>query len=195
VLTLLIPSRIIFDLKDVITSRHIENMAKICLLTGSMVGYAYAMEFFIAWYSANDYESFAFVNRAFGPYWWAYWIMISCNVISPQLFWFRKLRTSPLAVFVISIFINIGMWFERFVITVTSLANDFLPSSWGYYTPTIFDVGCLVGSFGLFFTLYTLFVRFLPQVAMSEVKSILPMASPHYPGWAKEDDHAEEGGH
>jgi Ni/Fe-hydrogenase subunit HybB-like protein len=195
VLTLLIPSRIIFDLKDVITSRHIENMAKICLLTGSMVGYAYAMEFFIAWYSANDYESFAFVNRAFGPYWWAYWIMISCNVISPQLFWFRKLRTSPLAVFVISIFINIGMWFERFVITVTSLANDFLPSSWGYYTPTIFDVGCLVGSFGLFFTLYTLFVRFLPQVAMSEVKSILPMASPHYPGWAKDDDHAEEGGH
>ena len=193
VLTLLIPSRVIFDLKSVITIRHIENMAKICLLTGSMVGYAYAMEFFIAWYSGNDYESFAFVNRAFGPYWWAYWIMISCNVISPQLFWFRKLRTNPIAVFVISIFINIGMWFERFVITVTSLANDFIPSSWGYYSPTIWDLGCLIGSFGLFFTLYTLFVRFIPQVAMSEVKAVLPEASPHHPRWGHHGDHAEEG--
>jgi molybdopterin-containing oxidoreductase family membrane subunit len=180
VLTLLIPSRIIFDLKNVITVRHVENMAKICLLTGSMVGYAYAMEFFIAWYSANDYESFAFVNRAFGQYWWAYWIMVSCNVISPQLFWIKKLRTNMVAVFIITIFINIGMWFERFVIVVTSLANDFLPSSWGYYSPTIWDFGCLIGSFGLFFTLYTLFVRFVPQVAMSEVKTVLPQASPHH---------------
>jgi molybdopterin-containing oxidoreductase family membrane subunit len=122
--------------------------------------------------------------------------MISCNVISPQLFWFRKLRTNVVAVFIISIFINIGMWFERFVITVTSLANDFLPSSWGYYTPTIWDFGCLVGSFGLFFTLYTLFVRFLPQVAIAEVKSVMPEASPHYEGWGHHDgDHAEQGAH
>ncbi len=195
VLTLLIPSRVIFDLRDVITIRHVENMAKICLLTGSMVGYAYAMEFFIAWYSGNDYESFAFVNRAFGPYWWAYWTMMTCNVLSPQLFWFRKIRTNVVAVFIISIFINIGMWFERFVITVTSLANDFLPSSWGYFSPTIWDLGCLVGSFGLFFTLYTLFVRFLPQVAMAEVKAVLPEASPHHPSWNHDADHAEEGAH
>ncbi|MCK6528060.1 polysulfide reductase NrfD [Myxococcota bacterium] len=180
VLTLLIPSRIIFGLKDLITVRHIENMAKICLLTGTMVGYAYAMEFFIAWYSGNPYESFAFFNRAFGPYSWAYWTMISCNVISPQFFWFKKLRTNPLFVFIISIFINIGMWFERFVIAVTSLATDFLPSSWDYYSPTIWDVASFIGSFGLFFTLFTLFVRFVPMVAIAEVKTVMPQADPHH---------------
>jgi len=190
VLTLMIPCRVIFQMKELITVRHIENMAKIILLTGSMVGYAYAMEFFIAWYSGNDYEVFAFVNRAFGQYAWAYWIMISCNVITPQLFWIKKFRTTPIIVFVLSIFVNIGMWFERFVITVTSLAADFLPSSWAYYSPTIFDLGCLIGSFGLFFTLFTLFVRFLPMVAIAEVKTVMPEADPHWHGY--HDDHAHD---
>jgi Ni/Fe-hydrogenase subunit HybB-like protein len=183
VMTLMVPSRIIFGLQNLITIRHLENMSKIILLTGSLVGYAYAMEFFIAWYGQNPYESFTFVNRAFGPYSWAYWTMMSCNVFSPQIFWFKKARTTPWILFVVSIFVNIGMWFERFVITVTSLANDFLPSSWGYFSPTIWDVGCLVGSFGLFFTLYSLFVRFLPQVAIAEVKAVMPEADPHWEGY------------
>jgi Ni/Fe-hydrogenase subunit HybB-like protein len=180
VLTLLIPARVIFDLKHIITIKHLENMAKIILLTGSLVGYAYAMEFFIAWYSGNPTESFAFVNRAFGPYAWAYWIMVSCNVITPQLIWFEKIRQSPVILFILSIFVNIGMWFERFVITVTSLANDFLPSSWGYFRPTIWDLATFIGSFGLFFTMFCLFVRFLPMVALAEVKTVLPEANPHY---------------
>jgi len=145
-----------------------------------MVGYAYSMEFFIAWYSGNEYETFAFLNRAFGPYAWAYWIMISCNVLIPQLFWSKKIRTSVPLMFVISIFVNIGMWFERFVITVSSLANDFLPSSWDYFSPTIFDVSLLIGSFGLFFSMFLLFIRFLPMISMAEVKGILPQADPHY---------------
>ena len=191
VLTLMIPCRVIFQLKPLITIRHIENMAKIILLTGSMVGYAYAMEFFIAWYSGNEYEQFAFVNRAFGQYAWAYWIMLSCNVLTPQLFWIKKFRTTPIIVFILSIFVNIGMWFERFVITVTSLAADFLPSSWGYYSPTIVDLGCLIGSFGLFFTLFTLFVRFLPMVAIAEVKSVMPQADPHWDGYHTDPAHDE----
>ncbi|MEZ4266042.1 MAG: NrfD/PsrC family molybdoenzyme membrane anchor subunit [Myxococcota bacterium] len=186
VLTLLIPARVIFDLKHIITIKHLENMAKIILLTGSLVGYAYAMEFFIAWYSGNPTESFAFVNRAFGPYAWAYWIMVSCNVITPQLIWFEKVRQSPMILFILSIFVNIGMWFERFVITVTSLANDFLPSSWGYFRPTIWDLTTFIGSFGLFFTMFCLFVRFLPMVALAEVKTVLPEANPHY---EPPDDH------
>ncbi|PRQ04947.1 NrfD/PsrC family molybdoenzyme membrane anchor subunit [Enhygromyxa salina] len=185
VLTLLIPIRKWYGLEHIITIKHLENMAKIILLTGSMVGYAYAMEFFIAWYSGNPYESFAFVNRAFGPYAWAYWIMISCNVITPQLVWFKKIRRSPVALFVLSIFVNIGMWFERFVITVTSLSRDFLPSSWDYYSATIWDVGMLVGSFGLFFTLFCLFIRYLPMIALAEIKAVMPAANPHPPG----DDH------
>lgn len=177
--TLMLPARSWLGLKEIVTIKHIENMNKIILLTGTMVGYAYAMEFFIAWYSGNDYESFTFINRAFGPYAWSYWIMVSCNVISPQLFWFRRLRTNITVSFIISIFVNIGMWFERFVITVTSLNRDFLPSSWHYYQPTLFDFLFLLGSFGLFFTLFLLFVRFLPVIAMAEVKSILPIANPH----------------
>ncbi len=178
VLTLMVPARQLFGLKDVVTLRHLENVCKILLATGSMVGYAYAMEFFIAWYGGNLYEGFAFINRAFGPYWWAYWIMVSCNVISPQLFWFKVCRTTPWLMFTISIFVNIGMWFERFVITVTSLARDFLPSSWGMFEPTWVDYGMLIGSFGLFFTLFLLFVRFGPIVAMAEVKSVMPF--PHH---------------
>ncbi len=187
VLTLLIPVRSIFKLEHLITIKHLENMAKIILLTGSLVGYAYAMEFFIAWYSGNPYEQFAFINRATGPYWWAYWTMVSCNVISPQFFWFKKLRRSPKFLFVISIFVNIGMWFERFVITVTSLHADFMPSSWDYFSPTKWDVLTFVGSFGLFFFMFCLFVRFLPMVALAEVKTVLPQADPHH--------HPEEAAH
>jgi molybdopterin-containing oxidoreductase family membrane subunit len=137
------------------------------------------MEFFMAWYSGNKYEGFAFVNRAFGPYAWAYWIMVSCNVISPQIFWFKRFRRSIPVMFVVSIFVNIGMWFERFVITVTSLNRDFLPSSWNYFSPTIIDWATLIGSFGLFFTLFLLFCRFLPQVAIAEVKTQTPHAHGH----------------
>jgi len=180
VLTLAIIARKAYGLENIITIQHFEKMNKIIMVTGMMVGYAYGMEFFIAWYSGNEYERFAFINRAFGPYAWAYWIMITCNVLIPQLFWFKKLRTSIPVMFTISIFVNIGMWFERFVITVTSLASDYLPSSWDYYSPTIFDVGMLIGSFGLFFSLFLLFIRFLPMISMAEVKGVLPQADPHY---------------
>ena len=189
VLTLLLIARTIFKLEHIVTMRHLENMNKFILLTGSLVGYAYAMEFFIAWYSGSPYETFAFVNRATGPYAWAYWIMISCNVISPQLFWFKKLRTSIPVMFVVSIFVNIGMWFERFVITVTSLHRDFLPSSWGYYSPTFVDVLTFVGSFGLFFTMFLLFLKFLPMISISEVKGVMPQADPHHHD-EKEGNHA-----
>ena len=154
-------------------------MAKLILTTGSMVGLAYGTEFFIAWYSGNVYESFAFVNRAVGPYAWAYWIMVSCNVLSPQVFWIKKLRTHIPTLFVVSILVNIGMWFERFVIVVSSLHRDFLPANWSYFTPTLWDITTLMGSFGLFFTMFCLFVRFLPMVAISEVKGVLPEAHPH----------------
>ncbi|WP_276593720.1 NrfD/PsrC family molybdoenzyme membrane anchor subunit [Nannocystis bainbridge] len=192
VLTLLLPVRAWFKLEHIITVKHLENMAKIILLTGTMVGYAYAMEFFIAWYSGNPYESFAFQNRLFGDYWWAYWIMVSCNVISPQFFWFKRIRRSVVWLFILSIFVNIGMWFERFVITVTSLHRDFLPSSWDYYSPTVWDVSTLVGSFGLFFTLFCLFVRYLPTVAIGEVKSVMAIANPHYHGDSHGDSHGEQ---
>jgi len=173
VVTLLVPCREFFGLKEIITIRHLENMNKIIMVTGLMVGYAYGVEFFIAAYSGNEVEKFTFLNRAFGPYAWAYWIMVSCNVISPQIFWFKKARTNVWIMFVVSIFVNIGMWFERFVITVTSLANDFVPSAWDYYVPTWVDLGIMAGAFGLFFTCFCLFCRFLPFIAMSEVKGVL----------------------
>ncbi|MAQ64491.1 MAG: hydrogenase [Acidimicrobiaceae bacterium] len=180
VVTLMVLARQLFNLKSLVTIGHLERMNKIILLTGMLVGYAYGMEFFMAWYSGYQYETFAFINRASGPYAWAYWIMVSCNVISPQLFWFKKCRTSIPIMFIISIFVNIGMWFERFVITVTSLHRDFLPSSWGYYSPTWVDVCTFVGSFGLFFTLFLLFLRFLPSISISEIKNVMPEADPHY---------------
>ena len=179
VLTLMLPLRAIYGLHDLLTQNHIDNMCKIVLATGSMVGYAYAMEFFIAWYGANPFEVFAFVNRAFGQYAWAYWIMIGCNVISPQLFWFKAIRNNTPLVWVISIFVNIGMWFERFVITVTSLANDFLPSSWGYYSPSVVDIFTFFGTFGVFSILFLLFLRFLPLMPLAEVKHVIPAADPH----------------
>ena len=180
VLTLMVICRSAFGLEHIVTLRHFDFMAKIMLVTGSIVGYAYATEFFTAWYSGNPYEIFTFLNRAGGPYAWAYWIMVSCNVISPQIFWFKKARTSIPILFTLSIIINIGMWFERFVIIVTSLHRDFLPSSWAYFSPTFWDVACLLGSFGLFFTMFCLFVRFLPMVATAEVKTVLPQANPHH---------------
>lgn len=179
VLTLMLPLRAIFGLQDLITQYHIDCMCKICLATGSMVGYAYGMEFFIAWYGANPYEGFAFINRAFGPYAWAYWIMISCNVITPQFFWFRWARENLWLVWILSCFINVGMWFERFVITVTSLANDFLPSNWDYFSPTIVDIFTFFGTFGLFGVLFLLFIRFLPLLAFAEIKAVSKQADAH----------------
>jgi len=178
VMTLAIVARRAFRLTDIITIDHLDNMNKIMLVTGMMVGYAYSMEFFISWYSGNPYEMFTFVNRAFGPYAWAYWIMISCNVLVPQIFWWRRNRRSIPVMFVASILINVGMWFERFVI-IMSLSRDFLPSSWGYYKPTWVEICTLIGSLGLFFTFFFLFLRFLPMVAMAEVKNVLPQADPH----------------
>ena len=182
VVTVLIFVRKIFDLEKIITLNHLEKMTKVILATGLMVGYAYGMEFFIAWYSGVQVEQFVFINRAFGPYAWAYWIMVSCNVIIPQLFWIKKIRRSIPAMLVIVILVNVGMWFERFVITVTSLHRDFLPSSWGYYTPTIYDIGILLGSFGLFFTLVILFTKALPVVSISEIKAVAEGAQPNHGG-------------
>jgi Ni/Fe-hydrogenase subunit HybB-like protein len=180
VVTLMVLARQLFGLHSLVTIGHLERMNKVILLTGMLVGYAYGMEFFMAWYSGYQYETFAFINRATGPYAWAYWIMVSCNVISPQLFWFKRCRTSIPIMFIVSIFVNIGMWFERFVITVTSLHRDFLPSSWDYYSPTWVDVCTFIGSFGMFFTLFLLFLRFLPMISISEIKNVMPEADPHY---------------
>jgi molybdopterin-containing oxidoreductase family membrane subunit len=172
VVTLLVPARQFFGLKTLIQVKHIELMNKVILATGTLVGYAYGMELFIAWYSGSTYEWFAFINRLTGPYAWSYWAMVSCNVIFPQMYWFKKIRTNMVASMIIGILVNVGMWFERFVITISSLNRDFLPSSWGYFIPTPFDFLTLMGSFGLFFTLFLLFCRFLPQVAASEVKVV-----------------------
>jgi|YNPNPStandDraft_1061719.scaffolds.fasta_scaffold05738_5 Ni/Fe-hydrogenase subunit HybB-like protein len=174
VLTLLIPVRSLLQLEHLVTLRHLENMAKIVLATGMMVGYAYAMEVFIAWYSGNPVEAFTFRNRAFGPYGWAYWLMVFCNVLAPQVFWFEKVRRSPWMIFAVAVLVNVGMWFERFVIIVTSLSRDFLPSAWGKFVPTPVDLLTLAGSFGLFLTLFLLFLRFGPMIAMAEVKSVMP---------------------
>ncbi|MEW6195479.1 MAG: NrfD/PsrC family molybdoenzyme membrane anchor subunit [Bacteroidota bacterium] len=176
----LIAVRKIFNYKHIITVDTLEKMNKIMLVTGSMVGYAYAMEFFIAWYSGVQAETFTFFNRALGPYAWAYWIMVTCNVISPQLFWVKKIRRSVPVMFVIAIFVNVGMWFERFVIVVTSLSRDFLPSSWAYYTPTYVDFMILIGSFGFFFTWILLFTKALPVVSMAEVKAVVDGAQPSH---------------
>ncbi len=190
VLTLLIPLRKMCQLEDIITMRHIDLMCKVTLATGSIVGYAYIMELFIAWYSGSPYERYAFLNRIHGPYAWGYWTMMSCNVLLPQLFWFKKIRQNLLIVFIASILVNIGMWFERFVIIVISLHRDFLPSNWGYFAPTWVDIGTFLGTFGLFFTMFLLFMRFLPMIAVSEVKGVTPQSDPHHPlGGAKGGHH------
>jgi len=177
VLTLMLVTRTLFSLEDYITINHIESMNKIIVLTGSIVGIAYITEFFIAWYSGVPYEKYAFINRAFGPYWWAYATMMTCNVISPQLFWFKKVRTSIAWTFVLSIIVNIGMWFERFVIICTSLSRDFIPSSWSYFSPTMYDVGDYLFTFGLFFTCFLLFTKYFPVINMAEVKTIIDSSS------------------
>jgi Ni/Fe-hydrogenase subunit HybB-like protein len=187
VVTLLTLVRIGFPkFKDYITIDHMEVMNKIIMATGMMVGYAYGSEFFIAWYSGNPYEQYAFVNRAFGPYAWSYWIMVSCNVIFPQIFWIKKMRRSIPVMFVISILVNVGMWFERFVITVTSLHRDFLPSSWGMYAWSWFDTGILIGSFGMFLTIFLLYLRAIPAISIAEVKPVLYVGRDGNHGHAKE---------
>ena len=173
VLTLLLIARKAMNLEDYITVDHIEYMNKILLATGSIVGTAYLTELFIAWYSGNIYEQYAFWNRAFGPYWWSYWIMMACNVIFPQTFWIRKFRRNLWWTFIVSILVNIGMWFERFVIVVTSLHRDFLPSAWSMYFASWVEVSIYIGTLGLFFTLFFLFIRFFPVIAISEIKHIL----------------------
>lgn len=183
VLTILIPARAVYrPLGDLITVSHIDKMCKVVLFTGSIVGYAYLMEMFMAWYSGNPFERATFWYRATGPYWWAYAMMILCNVIAPQLFWFRFFRTHMVWVFVVVMFANVGMWFERFVIVATSLTRDFLPSSWGMFHPTWVDIAMFAGTFGLFGTLFLLFIRFLPMVCMFEVKAVLPPANPDLGG-------------
>jgi len=190
VLTLLIPFRELYPgMKDFVTNKTVENMCKIITVTGSMVGFAYIMEFFIAWYGANPYEGQAFVVRATGQYWWAYAIMFLCNVISPQVFWFRWCRTNMAFIFFISIVVNIGMWFERFVITA-SLTYDFMPANWAYYSPTLVDIGTYIGTLGIFMTLFLLFARFLPMLPISEVKNVMHQAHEHlHPH--HDDDHAD----
>ena len=173
VLTLLIITRKVYRLENYITIKHIEYMNIIIIVTGSIVGVAYITELFMAWYSGVEFEQFAFLNRISGPYAWGYWIMMTCNVVTPQLFWIKKIRTNLIITFILSIVINIGMWFERFVIIVTSLHRDFLPSSWAMFYPTLYDIGTYLFSFGLFFTCFFLFAKFFPVVNMAEVKTIL----------------------
>jgi molybdopterin-containing oxidoreductase family membrane subunit len=173
VLTLLILTRQTMHLERYITMRHLDMMAKVTMLTGMIVSYAYLTEFFVAWYGGNLYEQAHFINRATGPYAWCFYLMVICNVITPQLLWTKKARSSVAFLFIVSIMVNIGMWFERFVIIVVSLHRAFLPSGWGMFYPTKIDVGILIGSFGLFFTCFLLFIRFLPMIAMWEIKGVV----------------------
>jgi molybdopterin-containing oxidoreductase family membrane subunit len=174
VLTLAIPLRAIYGLSDFITLRHLQNMAKIVLATGMIVVYGYAMEAFFAWYSANPYEEAMLANRMHGPYGWTYWCLLGCNALTPQFLWFKKVRTNVLALFVIALIVNVGMWLERFVIVVTSLSRDFLPSSWDTYSPTKYEVGLYLGSIGLFLALLFLFIRFLPMISIFEMRTLVP---------------------
>ena len=176
VLTLAIPLRKMYGVEDFITMRHLENMAKVTLVTGLIVVYGYAMEAFYAWYSANQYESFMIGNRMFGPYGWSYWLLIFCNVFVINTLWIKKLRTNTAYLFVVSLIVGVGMWLERFVIIVTSLNRDFVPSSWGMYYPTRWDFMTFFGTIGLFLTLFLLFLRFVPMIAIFEVKMLLPQS-------------------
>jgi molybdopterin-containing oxidoreductase family membrane subunit len=197
VMTLALITRAIYGMKSVITIKHLELMNKIMLVTGSLVGYAYGMEFFIAWYSGSEYEAYHFFHaRAAGPFWWAWTLMMSCNVLVPQVFWFRKMRRSIPVMFLASILINVGMWFERFVIIVTSLYRDFVPSMWAIYKPTLVDIFTYLGTLGLFFTCFLLFIRWIPMIAVAEVKGVLPAADPHFGHHHAhdEDDHPEPAG-
>jgi molybdopterin-containing oxidoreductase family membrane subunit len=172
VLMLMLVARAVMHLEDFITMRHINAMCKMVLATSLMVGLAYVTEFFNALSSGNPYEHYAFMSRAFGPWAWGYWVMVGCNVLVPQLLWFKRVRGWVAAVFVLSLLVNVGMWFERFIIIVTSLGRDFLPSSWAGYAPTLVEIATLLGSFGLFFTCFLLFCRFLPMIAIAEIKGV-----------------------
>src|SRR6476620_11404062 len=182
--TLLVITRKVLNLQQYITIEHIDVMNKVIVLTGSIVGIAYLTELFISWYGMNTYENWAFMeNRVnlYSPYGWSYWLMMSCNVLSPQIFWFRKMRRNLVVTLFMSVIVNIGMWFERFVIIVTSIYRDYLPSSWStYYTPTIFEIGFYLGTFGLFFTCYFLFSKFFPVIAVAEIKHILKKSGETY---------------
>jgi molybdopterin-containing oxidoreductase family membrane subunit len=190
--TLLIIMRKLSNLEAYITIQHIELMNIIIMITGSIVGIAYITELFIAWYSGVEYEQYAFLNRATGPYWWAYWLMMTCNVISPQVMWFKKIRTSIMASFIISIVVNIGMWFERFVIIVTSLHRDYLPSSWTMFQPTFVDAGFYIGTIGFFFVLFLLYSRSFPVIAQAEVKSIMKSSSETYKRQREQHGHGHD---
>ncbi|HKW02667.1 MAG TPA: NrfD/PsrC family molybdoenzyme membrane anchor subunit [Vicinamibacterales bacterium] len=186
VLTLTIPLRALYNIKDFITMRHIENMAKVMLVTGLVVVYGYMSEAFFGWYSGNELERFMLKNRQYyGPYAWSYWLLLLCNFIVPQLMWSKKLRNNVVAVFIVCMFINVGMWLERFVIIVTSLHRDFVPSSWEMYYPTVWDFLTLFGTIGIFVTLIFIFVRVLPLISIFEMRTLLPEATPK---------HAPEGG-
>jgi Ni/Fe-hydrogenase subunit HybB-like protein len=176
VLTLAIPLRKIYGLEDFITMRHLENMGKVTLVTALIVGYGYVSEAFFGFYSANQYEGFMIWNRMTGPYAPYYWTLIFCNIITPQFLWLKSVRTSPLGLFLVAMVVNVGMWLERFVIVITSLHRDFLPSSWGMYYPTIWDWMTFIGTIGLFLTLFFLFVRFLPMISIFEMRTMAPEA-------------------
>jgi len=174
VLILAIPLRVFFNLKDLITMKHLENCGKVMLATGMIVFYGYLIEVFFGWYSANEYENYmTFDNRMWGPYAWSYWSLIFCNGIAPQILWWKKMRTSIPVLFIVSLIVSVGMWLERFVIIVTSLSFDFMPSSWGIYYPTFWDYSLYLGTFGLFFTLFLLFCRLLPVIAMAEMRELV----------------------
>jgi Ni/Fe-hydrogenase subunit HybB-like protein len=179
VITLAVPIRKFYHLEDIITIRHIENMAKVMLTTGLIVAYGYGMEVFMAWYSASHWEYFMMWNRMFGPMGWSYWVLITCNIALPQLMWLRKFRTNVALMFLMSFIVNTGMWFERFVIVVTSLYRDYLPSSWGTYKATRWDYATFAGTLGLFTVLFFLFIRLLPMIPMSELRILLPQAKIH----------------
>jgi Ni/Fe-hydrogenase subunit HybB-like protein len=174
VLVLAIPLRLFYNLEDFITERHLRNSAKIMLATGLVVAYGYGIEAFMAWYSGNTYEKYAQLNRMFGPYAVVYWALIACNVLIPQVLWSRRMRGSALALFLVSLVVLLGMWLERFMIVVTSLQRDYLPSSWGVYAPTMWDYATFFGTIGLFLTLLFLFIRFLPMISISEMRQLLP---------------------
>jgi molybdopterin-containing oxidoreductase family membrane subunit len=190
--TLMLITRKVLKLQDYITLEHIESMNKVIVLTGTIVGVAYLTELFISWYSGYIYEQFAFYNRLMGPFFWSYIGMMFCNVLSPQVFWWKSMRRNVTVTFVMSIFVNIGMWFERFVIIASTLARDYLPSSWSYYTPTWVEIGIFVGTLGLFSTLFLLFIRVAPSVAVAEIKSILKDAGDQYAGMDVARKHAAE---
>ncbi|MDA9819417.1 polysulfide reductase NrfD [Salibacteraceae bacterium] len=178
--TLLLMVRKVVSLEAYITRKHIEYMNIVIVITGSMVGIAYLSELFISWYSGVEYEQYAFLNRATGPYFWAYWAMMTCNVVTPQLFWFAKIRKSFVMSFILSLFVNTGMWFERFVIIVTSLHRDYIPANWSMFHPTFVDIGIFIGTIGIFFVLFLLYARVFPVLALNELKSILKISGENF---------------